>query len=390
MKMNRRSFPLLCLTALLAAACDKEPAEQPLETECIRFAAPTLSLDAANDATRSTLYGSTADLGDGFAFDVLGYCVPYDPAQIAAGERSWQEGTAVWSSKKRFSYPDVFGPTYRRTVTYRSGICTYAPLQRWYRTEDLPEAARPNVDPENYNYTFFAFHPTSMELPSGNAAGAPQLRYSLPFEAGTEETPRDHTRIDDAMVAAVYDYQRTRGDVQLTFKHILSALQFRVNNYNDKGEESDTNAIRITSIELSGTFHRTATIDFAQASNVADPAIAVSDSFSGRFALLPDGEARTVRPNQSELVSAPLLLLPDDSDLGSGLRLTLKYDKCGADGRWVQNDYEGRFDTMFAGTPMRGVRYTFHLNFLGNKLVIMATIDNNDYWDGSDNDITIN
>lgn len=389
MNMNRRSFPLICLAALLAAACDKESAEPPVETDCIRFAAPFLSLDGMRDATRSTLYGSSADLGDGFAFDVLGYCVPYDPAQIAAGERSWEEGTAVWSSKKRFSYPDVFGPNYRRTVTYRAGICSYTPLQRWYLSEDLPAAVRPIVDPENYNYTFFAFHPGTMELLSGNGTGAPQLRYTLPFEAGTEQTPLDHTRIDDAMVAALYDYQRARGDVRFTFRHILSALQFRVNNYNDKGAEAETNAIRITSIRLSGTFHRTATVDFSQASNTAEPAITVSGNYSGRFALLRDGEAPVVRPNQSGVVGAPLLLLPDDHDLGSGLRLMLTYEKCDADGNWTQSGYDAQFDTMFAGTPVRGVRYTFHLNFLGNKLVIMATIDNNDYWDGSDNDITI-
>lgn len=50
--------------------------------------------------------------------------------------------------------------------------------------------------------------------------GAPTMRFSMPFEGGTENTPREIERIPDAMVAASTDVTGAGdGHVDLRFYH---------------------------------------------------------------------------------------------------------------------------------------------------------------------------
>ena len=102
----------------------------------------------------------------------------------------------------------------------------------------------------------------------------------MPFEGGTENTPREIERIPDAMVAASTDVTRGDGHVDLRFYHLLTCLNFKVSNHNE------TNAVVVRGLRLKGTFYRSIEIDMA-GDEVRYPA----DSYSGTFVFL-DGAQR--------------------------------------------------------------------------------------------------
>lgn len=105
--------------------------------------------------------------------------------------------------------------------------------------------------------------------------GAPTMRFSMPFEGGTENTPREIERIPDAMVAASTDVTRGDGHVDLRFYHLLTCLNFKVSNHNE------TNAVVVRGLRLKGTFYRSIEIDMA-GDEVRYPA----DAYSGTFVFL--------------------------------------------------------------------------------------------------------
>ena len=361
------------LPLLLPTACDKQESVAPDSPQrAIRFEMPALGAAAEVRAA--------ADLPAGFAFGVLGYCVPYDVTTVSGSnpQPDPDNASAIWENKKEFSHPDVFNG---QLVTWNGTAAAYAPLRAW---EENPEAC----------YTFFAYHPTAHLTPvqrgnanalQANSVGAPRLRFEMGVADGATLTPAEVAALPDAMAAATYDVLRAGGKVRFAFRRLLAGLRFRINNYDT------ANPVTIHDIRVSGTFHRAAIFDFA----TAEPSATVEvGTYRAAFDLL-DGD-RTVQPNTSSVgtdaagrpidyVGETLRLLPA-ANLGSGITLRVEYTSAKGERKTV----EKAFDEMLAIAPQRGSLYTFHLNFLGDRFVIMCVTDNNDYWDGFDNDVTIN
>lgn len=367
-KILRFAWLLLALPPL-STACDKQETVAPDDPQqVIRFDAPALGVGAETRAD--------ATLPAGFAFGVLGYCVPYDVTTVSGAnpQPDPDNASAIWENKKHFSHPDIFC---KMPVAWNGTAATYAPLRAW---EKDPACC----------YTFFAYHPTEHVTPVGSdgnelgekTVGVPQVRFTMPVADGAELSPAAVAALPDAVTASVYDHLRAGGKVRFAFRRLMAGLRFRINNYDT------ANSVTIHDVRVSGSFHKTAVCDFDGGGK------RVSETYRATFDLL-DGD-RTVAPNTSSLgtdaagrpidyVGETLRLIPAAS-LGANLRLRVEYTSA----KGERKTYEKEFGEMLAIVPQSGSLYTFHLNFLGDRFVIMCVTDNNDYWDGFDNDVTIN
>ena len=371
--MRRYPFILsLVIGALLASACsDDEIAGLPTFADtAIEFGAPSVGVEVG---TR----GPVNQLPDGASFGVFGYCL----AQTSPSDQTLNtaSGNQVWDYKKQLCRPEVF---YNQQVTYNQGVCTYTPPEQWYA-------------PTDYNYSFFAYYPYGNTF-QGNTffttsttattLGAPKVEFSIPFDSTDETTPLDDSKVPDAMVAQSIDVTRNTGQVQLNFLHILTGLNFQVNNYNVDENGNPGNPVTIHSLKLRGKFYKSVQINFDQGYDFPD------ETFHGTYTILDDSD-KDVTVNGLESVSKigdkTLLLVSnlnktstDDGYLGQ-LSLDIVYSFGDSQRRSRSFPRPENF------LPSGGTIYTAQLNFIGDSFVLNFIVDNNQQWeDGGDSDIT--
>lgn len=363
--MKKRLFHIGIIGVLALAACSRTEDVLPAFAEdYIRFGMPGMEVEA-----KSTLVNS--ELPDSSRFGVLGYCL----AQVAPGDTTLNRssGSVSWDTKKELCRPHLFHDV---PVTYSDGECTYAPLQPW------DSAA-------NYQYTFFAYYPyENFKLLSGEfERGTPRVKFTMPFNGGDTLTPLDDSRVPDAMVAMAEDVTRgTNGMVELNFRHILTGLNFQINNYNEDPQNPGTgDRLIVHSLKLRGTFYKSFVMNYDDGWEC--PA---GETFSGTYTLLPDGSDKVVEAqNEGLLIDKTLLFVSGQNSegaatgyLGPYVKLEIKYTFGDSEEKtqWIS-----RPENFL---PVGGTVYTSQLNFIGNAFVLNIIVDNNYQWeDGGDSEI---
>lgn len=371
MKRNYPSVFMLAALAFAMTACDNEeiPVPPSYSDQYIEFGAPSIHVEAETKA------GPVEQLPDGSSFGVLGYCL----AQTAPDNETLNpaSGNQIWANKKQLCYPEVF---YKQEVKYENGTCTYAPLEKWYEQKD-------------YNYSFFAYYPfgddKGFTVTTGEKElGAPKVKFSIPFSSTDENTPLDDTQVPDAMVAQEIDVVRNTGQVQLNFLHILTGLNFQVNNYNATESGDPGKSVTIHSLKLKGKFYKSVEINFDSGYDFPD------ETFYGTYTILGDGSEDDVTIGGLQSASAigdkTLLLVSNlnktsatDGYLGQ-LTLYIEYT-FGEDGTRTTKPLTRPENFLPAG----GTIYTAQLNFIGDSFVLNFVVDNDQKWEnGGDSDIT--
>ena len=296
--------------------------------------------------------------------------------------------TLPWVQKANYSVPDVFpgndtseGNITGTTLTVNNGRLKYDDTPKPWLTGS-------NLDADAANYTFISHYPASgaftysrHAVAANSRTGAPRFTFSMPAAAAT-----DHTAIPDAMVAAKFDHQKSDGQVHFTYRHILTALRFQINNYS--AEE-----LTLTSISLEGDFFNSAAFTFNTGEIVQTTA---ATTFHGNWDLSPTGgmtvASNSGRPLGDDTRGTSVMLLPDpaitpsagdDTDcLGSNKKLHVVYSI-------GTTPYTQDLDVKLLFKPAGGTSYALNLNFVGNEFVIF--FQPTDLWEnGSDNGIVIN
>lgn len=391
--MKRYIFPLIFLAlpglALLtgcSADGNEPPMPEPDPTQSIVFgqAAATGGIDAQKQAStpsRSTLLNA---LPEGAQTRVYGYCVPLS-VSLNADPAS---ATLPWVQKANYSVPDVFpgndtseGNIAGTTLTVNNGRLKYDGTPKPWLTGS-------NLDADAANYTFISHYPAAgaftysrHAVAANSRTGAPRFTFTMPAAAAT-----DHTAIPDAMVAAKFDHQKSDGQVHFTYRHILTALRFQINNYS--AEE-----LTLTSIRLEGDFFNSAAFTFNTGEIVQTTA---ATTFHGNWDLTPTGgmtvASNSGRPLGDGTRGTSVMLLPDpaitpsagnNTDcLGSNKKLHVAYSI-------GTTPYTQDLDVKLLFKPAGGTSYALNLNFVGNEFVIF--FQPTDLWEnGSDNGIVIN
>lgn len=380
------ALPGLALLTGCSADGNEPPMPEPDPTQSIVFgqAAATGGIDAQKQAStpsRSTLLNA---LPEGAQTRVYGYCVPLS-VSLNADPAS---ATLPWVQKANYSVPDVFpgsdtseGNITGTTLTVNNGRLKYDGTPKPWLTGG-------NLDADAANYTFISHYPASgaftysrHAVAANSRTGAPRFTFTMPAAAAT-----DHTAIPDAMVAAKFDHQKSDGQVHFTYRHILTALRFQINNYS--AEE-----LTLTSIRLEGDFFNTADFTFNTGEIVQTTA---TTTFHGNWDLSPTGgmtvASNSGRPLGDDTRGTSVMLLPDpaitpsagnNTDcLGSNKKLHVRYS-IGA------TQYTQDLDVKLLFKPAGGTSYALNLNFVGNEFVIF--FQPTDLWEnGSDNGIVIN
>lgn len=380
------ALPGLALLTGCSADGNEPPMPEPDPTQSIVFgqAAATGGIDAQKQAStpsRSTLLNA---LPEGAQTRVYGYCVPLS-VSLNADPAS---ATLPWVQKANYSVPDVFpgndtseGNITGTTLTVNNGRLKYDGTPKPWLTGS-------NLDADAANYTFISHYPAAgaftysrHAVAANSRTGAPRFTFSMPAAAAT-----DHTVIPDAMVAAKFDHQKSDGQVHFTYRHILTALRFQINNYS--AEE-----LTLTSISLEGDFFNSAAFTFNTGEIVQTTA---ATTFHGNWDLSPTGGMKVAsnsgRPLGDGTRGTSVMLLPDpaitpsagdDTDcLGSNKKLHVVYSIGTA-------QYTQDLDVKLLFKPAGGTSYALNLNFVGNEFVIF--FQPTDLWEnGSDNGIVIN
>lgn len=380
------ALPGLALLTGCAADGNEPPMPEPDPTQSIVFgqAAASGGIDSQKQAStpsRSTLLNA---LPEGAQARVYGYCVPLS-VSLNADPAS---ATLPWVQKANYSVPDVFpgsdtseGNIAGTTLTVNNGRLKYDGTPKPWLTGG-------NLDADAANYTFISHYPATgaftysrHAVAANSRTGAPRFTFTMPAAAAT-----DHTAIPDAMVAAKFDHQKSDGQVHFTYRHILTALRFQINNYS--AEE-----LTLTSIRLEGDFFNSAAFTFNTGEIVQTTA---ATTFHGNWDLSPTGgmtvASNSGRPLGDDTRGTSVMLLPDpaitpsagnNTDcLGSNKKLHVRYSIGAA-------QYTQDLDVKLLFKPAGGTSYALNLNFVGNEFVIF--FQPTDLWEnGSDNGIVIN
>lgn len=363
----KKHQPILALTVLLLtlSACNKEMInEQPeLSGQYITFGMPGIGVETGTRAP-------VDQFPDGSSFGVLGYCLAqYSPTNTVLNPAS---GSQTWNNKKQFCRPEVF---YNQKIIYDKGVCTYSPLKNWYASTD-------------YNYSFFAYYPygegKGFTLNTGATnLGAPKVKFSIPFSGTNVDTPLDETQVPDAMIAQEIDVARNTGQVQLNFLHILTGLNFQINNYNATESGTPGKSVTVHSLKLQGTFYKSIEINFDSGYTFPD------ETFSGTYTILDKDVTIGGLESVSSIGNKTLLLVSnltqtgvEDGYLGD-VELVIEYTF--GDGIRTFKTFTRPENFLPAG----GTIYTAQLNFIGDSFVLNFVVDNNQEWEtGSDSNIT--
>lgn len=400
----KRILSISAILFTILTACDKTPLPPADEEhhDFIMFSTPEVKLTSETD-TRSRIEGSV--LPSGSTFGVWGYCVAYSPGTTNAVDESSR--SSEWAIKKKLCPPTLFTPVSSLTggllgVTVGDDGCTYTNNNSAANTGN---GAMPWLTDENSLYTFVAVYPTtanglSFDFTKQNGANvdAPIIKYSVPYSG--EVT--NHSDTPDIMVAWRENHRKSDGHVPLTFYHLMSSLSVRVNNYSEYYDADDNHQgtnLKIHSIKLQGTFHKTLTVDMADNGNYS-----FSDSYVAEYVLFDAGDSgydvpytddsETPEDETSVVLGDPLMLLcgkpgvddpygPDSKNQETGIKLAIDYT-FGDNRKSVAMNL---LNPDLSFSPQVGVNYTFQLNWIGDGLVLLVMPSSNAQWgDGEADD----
>ena len=380
--MKMRFYISMVLMAATGAACSGEVASLVPEVsdEMIRFGMPAMEVELQE--TKSTLVEE--NFPEGGVFGVLGYCL----AQMGPDNAtlSITSGSVDWDTKKVLCPPHLF---YNTPVTYANGICEYEgePVP-WY-------------EPADYQYTFYAFYPYGdtymntryfIETSSKDQLGAPSVKFSLPFAGTSKEDILDDALVPDAMVAMAEDVTRGMdGMVELRFYHLLTGLNFQVNNYNEDPDDAESGEnLTIHSLKLKGTFYKSVKMDFDKGWEFPN------ETFSGTYVLVNEDIEIPHHTSVEQIGGKTLLLVSGQNKEGGttgylgpdvGVEIEYTFVEQGENGELVRKkQFIERPDNFL---PVGGTVYTAQLNFIGEAFVLNIIVDNDSKWeDGGDSNIT--
>ena len=401
----KRLIPIMIVAAVALPSCNDEPGGSVQPAGAITFGAPVMEVE-----TRST-FKDALDAGD--SFGVLGYCLGYT---VGTTEINYSSGSGLWATKRAYCPPSVF---YNQRVTVQQdGTCTYDRNNSaaasgnnpkfWYADgTDLDGNGNTNITgADNYRYTFFAYYPYdgafTVDAPdNASAAGAPKLTFTMPQTGGNIATVLDHTITPDAMLAALYNRRNSEGNLQFSFRHVLTGLGFVVNNYSSRN-------LLIDRIELRGTFYKTLIIDATSGTvSYESPA---NSTYTGTYVVYdhtqgtPEEQQRggmllvNDDPDNATVVSSPspiggghIMLIsgtqsqslgPDNQNLQVYIRYKF-WDKDVAE----PADWKEATPTRSATFTFRsGTRYVAELDFVGDAFTINFVQANNDMWQDGEAD----
>lgn len=375
---------VLIFPIMISIGCNSYSPEPVCDSgEMIMFSSPMLTVES-----KSTFIDA---FKPGDEFGVLGYCLPYT---VGTGNINYAGGSALWSNKINQCAPLVF---YNQKVTVKQSGCVYDKdggsdnnPKYWYRNGyDIDNNENPDItEADNYRYTFFAYYPYDdqegkyfdIDHPTSESeAGGPVFTFTMPQEGSDVDTPLNHKDTPDAMLAALYNRQKSDGNLQFNFSHILTGLGFEVNNFSE-------NDLTVYSIKLKGSFLKKLTVDLS--SGTLD--FTSTERYYGTYTIYDGGTSglllqgvssdETSSSSPSPIGGEHLLLISGDGGndgltyLGEDLTVTINY-KFGNKTNSEELKRPGTF------TPKPGVKYTAQLNFVGSAFVLQFVVDNSEEWD---------
>lgn len=405
--MKRFSFISAILIAVFTA-CDKGPISFTDRSPYgqITFATPEVKLESGPE-TRNRIAGTVLQPGE--SFGVWGYCAAYSPGTTNVVDES--SYSSEWAIKKKLCPPTLFNPKTpldrgMLKVDVNESGCSYTNDNSALNTDN---GAMPWLDDENSLYTFVAVYPTSADGLSFDFAkqnealvDAPKIIYSVPYSGVVPTSTNSNT--PDIMVAWRENHRKSEGHVPLTFYHLMSSLSVRVNNYSEYYDADDNRQgtnLKIHSIKLQGTFHKTLTVDMSDNGNYS-----FSDSYAATYVLFDAGDEGYSVPymdnpstgeidETSVVLGEPLMLLcgkpgvddpygPGSKDQENGIKLVIDYTF--GDNR--KNDVAmNLLNPDLSFSPQVGINYTFQLNWIGDGLVLLVMPSSNAQWgDGEADD----
>lgn len=359
MKIHRITKQFVLLPALICsmASCSNgDMVPQQTQGDFVSFAEPKVKLTATQ--TRAVVEGS--ELPNSSSFGVLGYCLAYTAGTTNLDANT---GPRTWYTKRTLAVPHVFR---NLQVTKNGATCTYTAVKGTTTQQDVKNGLVAWYPQNDYRYTFMAYYPYSgWSVPAINKTGEPAISYSL----------SDISNNPDLMVDSKVDMMRGAGSVKFEFKHLMTGLVLKINNY-DSGKQ-----LNISQLEISGTFHKKVSIS-------TDLNPVVSETF-------PDSHSfgSQAVPASSSKELAPLLFLPKPqspgvNNIGSDIKISISYTSL-QDG--VNRTQVIPFPDWTSFNPQPGFMYTLQLTFKGDALLLDIIDANNGLWEGGssvDSDIT--
>ncbi len=366
----RRYAPALLSAFLFPVlpACSGDTPDEPVAKEnIIQFSTPVV---LQQSGSRANLVSGS--LPEATELEVYGYCIPLLSDYAATTDYDAKSGEKGWNAKKSLIVPDVLDGARLEVDAY--GCYYKGEPGLWYTPQNTVVVSAPGTDPSAFKYSFMAFCPASdrFRTETAGSVGAPTLHYTVEYPCK-----------EDAMYAFVTDHMRDRGAVDLVFHHILSAVSVKFNNY------SASSDIVINSLVMEGDFYSEASIDFSE----PDPAVKVNSSMT--HAQLPFVSEPLTVPHDAALTAPSTYLILANSAGTNGSYLGARKTIVGSfefEGQTIDIKIPREGDNFdFGRVPQPGVNYTLNINFYGDRIVLMFTADNVEYWQsGSDNNIFIN
>ncbi|MCI9607008.1 MAG: fimbrillin family protein [Muribaculaceae bacterium] len=351
---------------VMLCSCSNEPeVDAPDADDVIAFSAPVVF---AGSDSRAGFVNSELPVGSEFV--VYGYCIPLITNYSSTADLDAKGGEKGWNAKKNLIVPDVLEAA---RLDVDSHGCYYKGEPGVWYTERNQLVAAAGADPSAFKYSFIAYSPASQNFTVQSPVGAPVLNYNVTYPCE-----------EDAMYAFVTDHMRERGAVDMVFHHILSAVSVKFNNY------SAASDLTVNDFTLEGDFYSQATLDFSQ----PDPSVTVNTGAFTHARLPFVSEPLTVLHDAATTAPHSYFILANSdgtngSFLGAGKTLTGSFE---FKGRTIDIRIPREGDNFdFGRIPRPGVNYTLNINFYGDKIVLMFTADDVEYWQsGSDNNIYIN
>lgn len=342
---------------LLSCSNEEQPFMQ--QGNYITFASPAIILSEIE----SKAMVDTEEFPDRAIFGVLGYCL----ANVSNGTTLNEDtGPNNWDTKKTLSTPHVFcGLKVTKTATG----CNYTAVKGTNTKLDVNDGLVPWYGESNFLYTFLSYYPADgWTIPAMSTTGEPEISYTV---SDISDNP-------DLMVASNIDVLRGAGSVLFKFKHLMTGLKLRINNY-DSGKDLD-----ITKLNLTGDFH--------QKVKLSTDLIPIVDGTY--YDTHEYGEMKVKNNENNEL---PILLFLSKADvingvsantLGENISLEIKYTSL-QDG--TEKEESIPFPDWTSFNPAPGVMYTLQLTFKGDAFLLDIVDGNQGLWEGGtgvDSDIT--
>lgn len=356
MKIHRITKQFVLLPALICsmASCSNEDmVPQQTQGDFVSFAEPKVKLTATQ--TRAVVEGS--ELPNNSSFGVLGYCLAYTAGTTNLDANT---GPRTWYTKRTLAVPHVF----RNLQVTKNG--TYTAVKGTTTQQDVNNGLVAWYPQNDYRYTFMAYYPYSgWTVPDINKTGEPAISYSL----------SDISNNPDLMVDSKVDMMRGAGSVKFEFKHLMTGLVLKINNYD--GEKQ----LKISHLEISGKFYKNVSIS-------TDLNPVVSGEFTDTHSFGPQAVPASSSKELDPLLFLPKPQSPGVNDIGSDIKISISYTSL-QDG--VNKTQDILFPNWTSFNPQPGFMYTLQLTFKGDALLLDIIDANNGLWEGGssvDSDIT--